>query len=116
MHYQVSPHTQAKVVTCVAGKVCDVIADLRPSSPTYLKWDAIELEEASGLSVYVPRGCAHGFMALRDQSTIAYLIEGTYCPEAGRIFRWDDPALNIQWPMSDPILSHADQTAPYHSP
>src|SRR5258708_23813644 len=112
LHYQRSPYEQAKLVTCVSGKVWDVIVDLRPSSPSYLQWDAIELEESSGVSIYVPRGCAHGFITLRDHSTVGYLIEGAYRPESVGILRWDDPAVSIPWPVKDPILSDADRSAP----
>jgi dTDP-4-dehydrorhamnose 3,5-epimerase len=112
MHYQKPPHEQAKLVTCVSGAVWDVIVDLRPTSPTYLKWEAVELREATGVSIYIPRGCAHGFMTLRDNSTISYLIEGGYEPKAGGILRWNDPVVRIAWPLSDPVLSDADRFAP----
>jgi len=77
-----------------------------------LRWDALELGEASGRSVFVPRGCAHGFLTLHERSTVAYLIDGAYVPQAARILRWNDPVIGIAWPVPDPILSERDRSAP----
>lgn len=115
MHFQVEPHAQARLVSCVRGAVWDVMVDLRPDSASYLCWDAVELKEASGRSVYVPRGCAHGFLTLVEHSTVAYLIEGPYVPLSARTLRWNDPAIAIEWPLpahAQPLLSERDQTAP----
>jgi len=112
MHYQKSPHGQAKLVSCISGKVLDVIADLRPESPSYLRWAATELSAASGHAVYIPVGYAHGFITLADHTTLAYLIEGEYQPDAGGTIRWNDPALNISWPTSHPILAERDIHVP----
>lgn len=112
MHYQKSPYGQAKLVTCINGHALDVIADLRPESPSYLCWAATELHAKSGQAIYIPAGYAHGFVTLSDDTTLAYLIEGDYLPHASSIVRWNDPALGINWPVTDLILSERDQTAP----
>lgn len=112
MHYQRPPHSQSKLVSCVAGRIYDVIVDVRPESDTYLVWDAVELSERSGDVLYIPAGCAHGFMTLTDNSTVFYLIEGEYKPDVAGTIRWNDPAVGIRWPLADPILSERDQKAP----
>jgi dTDP-4-dehydrorhamnose 3,5-epimerase len=111
-HYQTMPHGQAKLVSCVAGRVWDVAVDLREGSPTFLRWAAVELEAGSGRSHLIPAGCAHGFVTLEDNTTIAYLVEGAYQPSAARVIRWNDPTLNVPWPICDPILSDKDRSAP----
>ena len=116
MHFQASPYQQTKLVSCTSGKVYDVILDLRPESPTYLSWDAVELSAGSGKSVFIPGGCAHGFMTLTDDATVFYLIEGDYIPSIAGTVRWNDPAIGIEWPLADPILSDRDQNAPDFNP
>ena len=100
-------------MTCVSGRVWDVIIDLRPESPTYLKWCGTELVAGDGRSSYVPEGCGHGFVTLEDKSTIAYLIQGAYVPEAASVIRWDDPTLAVDWPINDLIISDKDRNAPF---
>ena len=112
-HYQTSPHEQAKLVSCVSGRIWDVIVDLREDSPTRDQWIATELTAGDGKSLYIPAGCAHGFATLGDNSTVAYLIEGDYVPEASSVIRWNDPTLGIDWPVKDPILSEKDANAPF---
>ena len=111
-HYQRAPHGQAKLVSCVSGKVWDVMVDLRPDSPTFRQWAATELSVGDGKCLYIPEGCAHGFVTLEDNSTLAYLIEGKYRPESAAVVRWNDPALGVTWPVSDPIISDKDRQAP----
>ena len=112
LHYQRLPHSQAKLVSCINGSVLDVIADLRPESQTYLHWSASELCAASGCSIFIPHGFAHGFVTLTDHCTLAYLIEGDYQQFASATVRWDDPVLGIKWQVNSPILSERDRTAP----
>ena len=115
LHYQAHPHDQARLVSCVRGSIWDVMVDLRPRSPTYLRWEAFALVEAGGCAVYVPRGCAHGFLTLEDRSTVSYLIEGPYVPESLTTLRWNDPAIGIEWPLpprSHLTISVRDRTAP----
>jgi len=111
-HLQHPPFGQAKLVQCVSGRVWDVVVDARPDSPSFRRWDAVELSAGSGATVYIPAGCAHGFAALEDCSTVAYLIQGDYLPDATRVFRWDDPELAIPWPFSEAIISDKDRQAP----
>lgn len=116
MHYQQAPFGQTKLVSCISGAVYDVMVDMRPDSPTYLQWEAVELSAGSGKAIYIPAGCAHGFVTLQDHTTIAYLIEGDYKPEAAGTLRWNDPAVGINWPVTDPILSDRDRNAPDFTP
>ena len=111
LHYQKPPYGQAKLVTCTRGRVWDVIADLRPNSSSYLSWAATELCEAMGHAVYVPAGYAHGFITLTDNATVAYLIEGSYVPDASGVVRWNDTALGITWPIDKPLLTERDRSA-----
>jgi dTDP-4-dehydrorhamnose 3,5-epimerase len=116
MHYQREPHSQVKLVTCTAGRILEVVLDLRPASPAYLQWEAIEQDSAASRALLIPRGCAHGYLTLQDRATVTYLIEGAYLPEAAAVVRWNDPAIGIQWPVSDPILSRKDRMAPDFRP
>jgi len=112
LHYQEGAFAQTKMVSCVSGKIYDVIVDIRKESATYLQWEAIELSASSGRSLYIPAGCAHGFITREDNTTVSYLIEGDYNPIAGRVIRWNDPVIGINWPVDDPFISEKDRTAP----
>lgn len=112
MHYQVEPDAEEKLVRCTQGAVYDVIVDLRPESPTRLKWYATELSADNRLSLYVPKGFAHGFKTLADASELYYEISAFYQPTAARGVRWNDPALGIAWPAGVPILSERDSGYP----
>lgn len=112
MHYQRSPHAQQRLVACAAGRIFDVVLDLRPSSRTYLMWHALHLDAESGAAVFVPAGCAHGFVTLEDHSTVTYLIGGAYAPASRGIVRWNDPRFAIAWPVNEPMLSRDDREAP----
>ncbi len=109
MHYQIAPAAEAKVVRCVRGAIFDVVADMRHDSPTYLKWAAWELTAANRMSVYVPEGCAHGLETLEDESDVLYLISKAHAPDLARGFRFDDPAVGIQWPLPPVVISAADR-------
>lgn len=111
IHYQRAPHGQAKIVSCARGAAFDVIVDLRRSSPTHLVWDRVELKELSGLSLYIPAGCAHGFMTQEDHTIVAYLIEGDYAPESQATIRWNDPLFGFTWPTGEMIISERDRLA-----
>ena len=112
MHYQESPYQQAKLVTCVNGKLLDVVVDLRKESPSYKSWASYVLAAQSGKSLFIPRGFAHGFLTLEENTTVAYLIEGRYMPAQSRVLSWNDPEIGIDWPVDDPILSDLDKFAP----
>ena len=87
------------------------MVDLRNESATYLKWAAIELTAGQGWSIYIPKGFAHGFLTLVENTTVSYLIEGAYSPRASRVIRWNDPIIGVEWPTEDPILSDRDKFA-----
>jgi dTDP-4-dehydrorhamnose 3,5-epimerase len=112
LHFQAEPFAEAKLVRCIRGAIYDVIVDLRADSPTYAQWEATTLDEETGGALYVPPGFAHGFQALRDDTSILYHITVPYVPKAGCGIRWNDPALAIPWPLADPILSDRDAMLP----
>ncbi len=113
MHYQAAPHLETKLVTCVRGRMWDVVADLRPGSPTFRRWHGVELSGGSLRALYVPESCAHGFQTLADDTLVLYQIGGDYHPESARGVRWDDPALGIAWPdCGARVISERDRTYP----
>jgi dTDP-4-dehydrorhamnose 3,5-epimerase len=112
LHWQVEPHAEAKLVSCTAGAVFDVAVDVRPTSPTYLRWTGVELAAETGRMLYLPPGTAHGYQALTDDASTWYLVSAAYAPEAERGLRWDDPALRIEWPLPNPAVSEKDQAWP----
>ena len=96
LHYQAAPHEEAKLVRCTAGAIFDVAVDLRPDSPTYTRWFGVELSADNRLALYIPEGCAHGFLTLADDSEVMYQISELWAPDAARGVRWDDPAFRIR--------------------
>jgi dTDP-4-dehydrorhamnose 3,5-epimerase len=98
MHYQTAPHEETKLVRCTRGAAYDVVVDLRPDSPTYRRWVAVELTAENGVALYVPGGFAHGYQTLTDDTELSYLMSEFYHPELARGVRWDDPAIGIDWP------------------
>ena len=98
MHYQAAPHGEVKLIRATRGAVFDVIVDLRRDSATFRGWFGVELDAASGRSLYVPVGCAHGFQTLVDDTEVLYQMSYHYVPEAARGVRFDDPAFAIEWP------------------
>lgn len=113
MHWQAAPNEEMKLVRCTAGAAFDVIADLRPDSPTYRKWIAVEITAANRRAVYIPAGCAHGFQTLADDTELFYQMSAFYVPEAARGARWNDPALGIEWPACENrVISERDCSFP----
>lgn len=112
MHFQKSPKAEDRIVQCIKGKIYDVALDLRPGSPTYGKSFTAELSESSPQAMYIPKGCAHGFQILADDSRVLYFMSEFYSPENYSGVRWDDPRFNIDWPIKKPILSVQDQNWP----
>lgn len=98
LHYQVAPHAEDKVVSCVAGKIFDVLVDLRPDSKTYLKWHGEILSPENMMMLFIPKGCAHGFQTLEDNTVVSYLVTEFYNSTAEGGIRWDDPKIGIRWP------------------
>jgi dTDP-4-dehydrorhamnose 3,5-epimerase len=112
MHFQAAPHEEAKLVRCTKGSIYDVVLDLRPHSPTFKQWTAAVLTAAERNMMYVPEGCAHGFLTLEDDSEVFYQMSEFYNPEAASGFRWDDPAFGIAWPEQVTVISERDRTYP----
>lgn len=118
MHYQVAPHQETKLVSCIRGAIYDIIIDLRAESPTYCQWLAVELTAHSLLltarykMLYVPEGFAHGFQTLEDNTVVFYQMSEFYHPECARGVRWDDPLLGIRWALSNPVMSKKDLSYP----
>ena len=112
LHYQASPHEEAKLVRCTRGAVWDVIVDLRDASPTRLKWHAIELNDRLRNALYVPEGFAHGFQTLCDDVEVLYQMSEFYHADLAQGLRWDDPKLRIPWPLANPVISERDRSYP----
>jgi dTDP-4-dehydrorhamnose 3,5-epimerase len=112
MHYQIAPHEEAKLVRCTRGAIYDVAVDLRPASPAFGNWTAVELTADNGRALYIPEGCAHGFQTLADNTEAFYQMSEFYHPESARGIRWNDPALAIPWPVTNPTLSERDVAFP----
>jgi dTDP-4-dehydrorhamnose 3,5-epimerase len=112
LHYQAAPYEEAKLVRCTAGAIFDVVVDLRPESPSFRDWFGIELSADNRLALYVPEGCAHGFLTLEDDSEVHYQISQSYVPEAGRGLRWNDPAFAITWPGEVVVINERDSSYP----
>jgi dTDP-4-dehydrorhamnose 3,5-epimerase len=111
LHYQVAPAGEVKLVRCVNGSVYDVVVDLRKSSPTFGQWFGEILSADNRLMMYVPKGCAHGFMTLEDRTEMIYAASASYLGKAERIVRWDDPRFDVQWPRKPSVISDKDRTA-----
>jgi dTDP-4-dehydrorhamnose 3,5-epimerase len=116
MHYQEEPHAEAKLVRCTAGAIFDVAVDLRRSSPTFCRWHGVELTAENRLALYVPEGCAHGFLTLADDTEIGYQISVPHVPAAARGVRYDDPAFGILWPGEVVVINERDRTYPDFRP
>ena len=112
MHYQRPPYAEAKLVRCVRGAIHDVIADLRPDSPSFMQWEAFELREGGDAMLYIPPGCAHGFQTLADETEVLYQMSTPYAPEAAAGFRFDDPAFSIAWPAPVIVIAEKDLAWP----
>jgi len=112
LHLQAEPHSEAKVVRCLRGRVWDVAVDLRQDSPTYSQWHALELSPDQGNALLIPEGCAHGFQVLEASSELLYLHSGVWEPEAETGVHWDDPQLAIPWPLPVANLSDRDRSLP----
>ena len=118
LHFQVAPHEETKLVRCTAGAIFDVIVDLRSESPTFTRSFSIILSSSNRRMLYVPRGFAHGFQTLEDDSEVAYQMSEFHHPEASRGVRWNDPVFGIDWPAtSHRIMNERDRMyADFHHP
>tara|TARA_B100000963_G_scaffold323066_1_gene307599 strand:+ start:423 stop:971 length:549 start_codon:yes stop_codon:yes gene_type:complete len=113
LHFQAPPNAQGKLVRCGKGAIFDVAVDIRKGSPTFGDWAGYELTEENGHQLYVPVGFAHGFLTLKPESEIVYKCTDYYAPRAEGSIRWDDPSIDIEWPLSENIiLNERDAIAP----
>lgn len=113
LHYQLNPKAQSKLVRCTRGSIFDVAVDIRKGSSTFGQWFGVELTEENKKQLFIPQGFAHGFMTLTDDVEVQYKVDEGYSQAHDRGIRWNDPAINIQWPESAlPILSEKDEKAP----
>ena len=112
LHYQVAPHAEAKVIRCTMGAIYDVAVDLRPDSPTFKHWLAVELTAQNRTMIYLPHGVAHGLQTLEDNSEVFYQMSEVYHPECARGVRWNDAAFGIRWPLEPTVISLKDQQYP----
>jgi dTDP-4-dehydrorhamnose 3,5-epimerase len=110
LHWQAPPHEEAKLIRCTRGAIFDVAVDLRSNSPTFKRWVAVELSAENRLGLYIPEGCAHGFLTQTDDAEVLYLISQFHEPAAARGVRWDDPAFAIEWPTAVVVINERDRT------
>lgn len=113
IHFQNNPMAQAKLVRVVSGAVLDVAVDLRKGSPTYKKWISVELSAENKRMLYIPRGFGHGFVTLTDDVEFVYKVDNLYSKECDRGIRFNDPEIDVEWGIDNPILSEKDKTSPY---
>jgi dTDP-4-dehydrorhamnose 3,5-epimerase len=109
MHYQLAPAAEVKLVRCIKGAMWDAILDLRPDSPTFGRWYGAELSADNRRMMYAPRGFAHGFVTLADDTEAFYLVSAFYAPQRERGVRWNDPRFGIEWPIAPVVLSDKDR-------
>lgn len=112
MHYQLAPDEEVKVVRCTMGSIYDVVVDLRPGSTTYRQWLGVELTAENRRMLYIPEGCAHGYLTLEDATEVLYQTSAFYSPESARGVRYDDPAFSIDWPIPVQVVSDQDKNWP----
>ena len=110
MHFQTSPKQEAKLVRCLTGKIYDVVVDLRKESPVYCHWHGVELSRKNGDALFIPEGCAHGFLTLTPDCEVLYLMGESYDASHADGVRWNDPAFGIDWPATPDLISSRDST------
>jgi dTDP-4-dehydrorhamnose 3,5-epimerase len=112
MHFQIPPAAETKFVRCTRGAIVDIIVDLRPESPTWLRHAAVELTEANHRAIYVPERFAHGYQVLTDETETSYYVGEFYSPRHERVLRYNDAALGVEWPLPVTVISAKDRNAP----
>jgi len=115
-HYQVEPSQEAKTITCVSGALFDIVADLRPASPTFMKWVAVEFSAAGRESLHVPAGCANAWLTTAPNTTVHYYMSELYAAASYRGFRYNDPAFGFRWPGEPRLISAKDRGFPDFDP
>lgn len=116
MHFQAAPHEESKLVRCARGSIYDVAMDVRPGSPTRGRWTAATLDARSGGALFIPKGFAHGFLTLEDDTEVHYLMTDDYAPGSARGLRWDDAALASAWPCAPIYIAPKDLAWPPFKP
>jgi dTDP-4-dehydrorhamnose 3,5-epimerase len=111
MHFQRPPHEEVKLVRCHRGSIFDVLVDIRPDSPTRYRWEGVELTAENREMLYVPKGFAHGYQTLEDDTEVFYQVSEFYHPESEGALLWNDPAIGIRWPVAEVTLSDKDSRA-----
>ena len=109
MHFQAAPKPETKLIRCAAGKIFDVVLDVRRDSPTFGKWEGFELSAQNHRQLYVPSGFAHGFQCLEDNCEVFYQMSEFFAPDLARGIRWDDPFFHVRWPQKPTLLSLKDR-------
>jgi dTDP-4-dehydrorhamnose 3,5-epimerase len=112
LHYQMPPFAETKLVRCTRGAIHDVVVDLRPDSPSFRRWIAVELTASNRRTLYIPAGCAHGYQTLTRDAEVHYMIDAPYSPAHGRGVRWNDPAFRIEWPDGERTMNDRDASYP----
>jgi dTDP-4-dehydrorhamnose 3,5-epimerase len=112
MHFQAAPYGETKLIRCTQGAIYDVVLDLRRQSPTFKDWIAVMLTAEKRNMVYVPEGCAHGFLTLEDESEVSYQMSEFWNTRSARGVRWNDPAFQIKWPAKVEVISDRDRAYP----
>ena len=112
LHFQAEPKPEIKLIRCAAGKIFDVLVDVRPDSPTCGKWEGFELSAENRRQLYVPGGFAHGFQCLVDNCEVFYQMSEFFAPDLARGLRWNDPSLQIHWPLEPTVISPKDRQFP----
>ena len=110
LHFQKAPSAEGKLVTCIRGRIFDVVVDIRPGSPTYRRWAWFDLSEEDKTLLYVPPGVAHGFQTLEDEAVVSYHMTDFYQSELSDGVRWDDPVFAIRWPLAATVISRKDRS------
>jgi dTDP-4-dehydrorhamnose 3,5-epimerase len=116
LHLQAHPHEETKLVRCTRGGIYDVVVDLRPTSSRFKDWLAVTLTAANRKTLYIPGGCAHGFLTLEDETEVFYQMSEFHHPDSARGVRWNDPAFEIVWPGNVEVISERDRTYPDFRP
>ena len=115
MHYQITPYEEIKLVRCTKGSIFDVIIDLRPQSTTFQNWIGVKLSDVNYKMLYVPKGFAHGFQTLEDDTEVFYQMSQNHMSDYSQGVRWNDPAIKIKWPLRPSIIAERDKKYPdYH--
>lgn len=116
LHYEPYPTAESKLVRCGTGSVFDVVVDVRHGSSTFLHWFGLELSRANRSAVFIPPGCAHGFLTLSDDVDVWYAMGSAFRPGTGLGLRWDDPNIGIEWPITPTVISTRDANYPDYEP